>query len=75
MIAGAIEDDGGVRAGTDLTTNLGEMQAQRFAVGDRENKGCGGATLRTNGAEDIGPFIALIARSAWARSALGPDAG
>lgn len=75
MIAGAIEDDGGVRAGTDLTTNLGEMQAQRFAVGDRENKGCGDATLRTNGAEDIGPFIALIARSAWARSALGPDAG
>ena len=75
MIAGAIEDDGGMCTGTDLTTDLGEMQRQPFAVGGRENKGCGGATLRTNGAEDVGPFIALIARSARARSALGPDAG
>ena len=60
---------------TDLTTDLGEMQRQRFAVGERENKGCSGAALRTNGAEDVGPFIALITWGAWARSALGPDAG
>jgi len=75
VIAGAIEHDGGVCAGTDLTTDLGEMQRQCFAVGGRENKGCGGATVRTNSAEDVGPFIALIAPGARACSALGPDAG
>ena len=37
VIAGAVEDEGGVCAGTDLTTDLGEMQCQRFAVGSREN--------------------------------------
>ena len=75
MIAGAVEDEGGVCAGTDLTTDLGEMQCQRFVVGGRQNKGCGGAPLRTSGAEDVGPFIALIARRARARSPLSPDAG
>jgi len=75
VIAGAVEDDGGMCAGTDLTTDLGEMQRQRFAVGDRKNKGRGGPALRTSGAEDVGPFIALVARSARARSALCPNAG
>ena len=37
--AGSFEDEGGVCAGTDLTTDLGEMQCQRFAVGGRQNKG------------------------------------
>jgi hypothetical protein len=64
VIAGAVEDEGGVCAGAYLTTDLGEMQCQRFAVGGRQNKGRSGATLWTNGAEDVGPFIALIARRA-----------
>jgi hypothetical protein len=73
VIAGAIEEDGGVRAGTDLTADLGEVQGHGFGVGDREDQGRGSAALRTNGAEDVDPFIALVARGTRTRSALGPD--
>jgi len=51
------------------------MQRHGFAVGDRKDKGCGDAALRANGAKDVRPFVTLIARSAWAGPAPGPDAG
>ena len=35
----------------------------------------GGAAPRTDGTEDVGPFVASVARCARPRSAFGPDAG
>jgi hypothetical protein len=75
VIAGAVGDDGGVCVGTYLTADLGEMQGHGFGVGGWEDKGRGGTALRTNGTEDVGPFVALVARRARAHPALGPDAG
>jgi hypothetical protein len=75
VVAGAIEDDRGMCAGTNLPTDLGEMQRHGLAIGDGQDEGGAGATLRTNGAEDVGPLVALIVRRARAGSPLGPDAG
>ena len=51
------------------------MEGHSFGVGYRQDEGCRGAALRTDGTEDVGPFVALIARGARPRSALGPDPG
>ncbi len=75
VIARAIEDESGVCAGNDPPADLGKMQGHGFGVGGREDKGCGGAAPRTDGTEDVGPFVASVARCARPRSAFGPDAG
>src|SRR5580700_2874889 len=51
------------------------MEGHSFGIGYRQDEGCRSATLRTDGAEDVGPFVALITRGARSCSALGPDAG
>jgi len=75
VISRAIEDEGGVAARRDLPADLGQMQRHDFGVGGWDNEGRRGAALRTDGAEDVGPFVALVARCAGPRSTLGPDAG
>jgi hypothetical protein len=75
VIAGAIEDESGMRTGGDPTADLGEMQSHRFGIGGWEDEGRGSATLRTDGAEDVGRFVTLVAGCTRPRSPLGPNAG
>ena len=50
------------------------MQVHRLSIGAGQDKGGGFAALWADGADYIGPFIALVARRARTRSPLGPDA-
>ena len=75
VIAGAVEEEGGVGAGSDLAADLCEMQRQHLGVGGREDERGRGAALGAGRAEEVGPVVALIARRARPGSALGPDPG
>lgn len=75
MVAGAVEDENGVSARSDLATDFGKMQGHYLGVGGRRDDGRGRAAFRADGAEDVGPFVALIARRAGSGPTLGPDAG
>jgi hypothetical protein len=59
----------------DLPADLGQMQRHDLGVGGWDDEGRRGAALRTDGAEDVGPFVALIARRAGPCASFGPDAG
>lgn len=75
VIARAIEHEGGLAARRDLPADLGQMQRHDLGVGGWDDEGRRGAALRTDGAEDVGPFVALIARRAGPCASFGPDAG
>jgi len=75
VITGAIEDEGGVAARHDPPTDLRQMQGHDLGVGGWDDESRRGTALRTDGAEDVGPFVALIARRTRPCSSLGPDAG
>ena len=86
MPAGAVEDEHGVSAGCDLRTDFPQMLGHRFAVDRRRSsKGsaceargklrryddCGAdAALRTNGAEEIGGVVAIVAYGRRPRATL-----
>ena len=75
MPSGAIEDQHGMRLGGNLTADLLQMQVHRVAVGPRQHPGGADATIGTDGAENIGPSITLIARRRRPLAALTPDVG
>ena len=51
------------------------MGAHGLGVGMRHYERGGHPALGADGTKDVGPFVSGIARSAGARSTLGPDAG
>jgi hypothetical protein len=75
VIAGAIEDESGVAACRHFAADSSEMQRHGFGVRRRHDQACCDATLRTGGAEQVGPGVALVVRRAGPGSTLGPDAG
>ena len=75
MIACAIENEGGVTSVRDPAPDFSQMEGHDLGVGSRHDNGRCDATLRTDGTEDIGPFITLIAWCARSRSTLGPASG
>ena len=72
---GAVEDKRGMSARGDGAGDLLEMQAHRFGVGVGHHQGGAGGALGTDGAEDVGPIVAAVARRPRARADAGPDAG
>ena len=62
MPAGAIEQHNGMVARRDVATDLGEMQVHHLAVGYRQDEGDAGIARGTDGAEQIRPIVALVAR-------------
>ena len=48
------------------------MLLHGFGVCPRHDQGGTGAALRTDGAEEIGVFVALVLRLAWTAAGLGP---
>ena len=57
----------------DILADLIEMQLHRLSVGLGKDECCTGASLRADGTEQIGIFIALIGRQAWPGSLFRPD--
>ena len=58
--AGLIKDQNGVTPGLDLGTDFGEMGVHGVAVAIGHDHAGGGAGLRADGAEDVGPLGSLI---------------
>ena len=56
MITGAVEDKHGMGAGSDCEADLFEVRVHRFGVCTRQHQAGGASPLRTNSAEQIGPF-------------------
>ena len=75
VIAGAIEDESGVATCRHLAADRSEMQRHGLGVRRRHDQACCETTLRTSGAEQVGPVVALIVRRAGPRATFGPDAG
>jgi len=75
MPAGAVEHDHGVSAWGDLVADLLKVQVHGPGVG-LGNHPCGAdASGRTDGSEQIGPGIALVAWRPRPAAPFGPDAG
>ena len=72
MPAGLIEKHQGMSARRDLFCDLVEMLLHGFGVCPGHDQGRAGAALRTDGAEEIGVFVALVLRLAWTAAGLGP---
>ena len=75
VIAGAIEDESGVAAWRHLAADRSEMQRHGLGVRRRHDQTCCDAALRTGGAKQVGPIVALVVRRAGPCATLGPDAG
>ena len=52
-----------------------KVQLHRLGVGVRQHQGSAGGALGADGGEDIGPFIARVARAAWPRTDPRPNPG
>ena len=75
MPARPVEQHNGVTAWRDVTADLGEMQVHGLAVGHGQNESGTGIARGTDGAEQIGPVVALVARCARSAAAFGPNPG
>src|SRR6202034_1341859 len=58
------KDEDGVSTGCDALADFGQVQAHQLGVDGRQYKRCSDGPRRADGAEDIGPVMALIA---WCR--------
>ena len=74
MPAGLIDDEDGMSAGVDGSADLCEMGVHRVGVAPRQNEAYALGLGRTDCAEDVGRFGALIVRRTRPRSASRPAA-
>jgi hypothetical protein len=70
--AGLIDDENGMDAGIDGGADLGQMSIHRVGVAPRQDEPDGLAPCRTDSAEDVGPFGALVVRRTRPGSPLRP---
>jgi hypothetical protein len=75
MPAGAIQHDDRMRTRRDPAADLGQMQVHGFGIGLRQHQSRANTARRTNGAEDVRPVVALIARRGRPAALPGPDMG
>ena len=73
--AGAVEHEHGMGAGRDGAGDLGEVGVHRLGVGEGQDEARRRAARRADGAEDVGPLVAGVARRPRPRAALRPDPG
>jgi hypothetical protein len=72
MPSSLVEDQQRVGAGSDAAADRIEMCLHGLGVGLRHDEGDACIAARTDGAEHISVFVALILGLAWPRSLLGP---
>jgi len=75
MPSGLIEDHDGVGAGIDSGADLGQMRGHGRGVAPGHDQPGRLALLWADGAEDVGPFGALVVGRAGPGSAPGPTPG
>jgi len=75
MIAGAIHDQDGMSARHNGTADLIEVRRHRLGIGAGQDKSCGTGPVGTDRSEEIGPFVALVARRGRACAAPCPPSG
>jgi hypothetical protein len=73
VIAGAVEDECSMGVRIDLAADFGKKHGHGFGIGRRQDESSGGTPLRTDGPENIGPFVTPVAGCAWPCSPLRPD--
>jgi len=74
MPTGLIDDQDSMSAGIDGGGDFRQMSIHRLGIAPRQHQADAFSLFRTNRAEDIDPFGALIVRRAGACSAPGPTA-
>ena len=75
MPACAIDGDHSVCARRDVSADLGKVEVHGAGVDVGQHQRRADTTRWTDGAEEIGPRIAAVARCCWSRAALGPEPG
>jgi hypothetical protein len=73
--ARAIQGDDGMRAGGDLCADLRKVQVHRFGIDRRQHEGRADAPRGTDGPEQVGPVVPLIAWRAGTAALFCPDIG
>ena len=73
--AGAVEQEDGMGAGGDGRPISARCRSIASAVGLGQHQGGADAARRADGAEQVGPVVAAVARRARARAAAGPEPG
>ena len=63
-----------MRSRRDAATDLGKVHGHGFGVGGWQDERRRDAALRADGAKDVGPFVALVARRTRSGSSFGPNA-
>lgn len=71
--AGAVEDEDGVRTGSDLGADFGQVGVHRLGADPGQHEGGPGATMRAYRAEQIDGAAPLVARRARPAALVGPD--
>ena len=72
MPSGLIENENGVRAGSNFRCDLVEMKLHRFGVAKRQDEGGAGSEFGADCTEYIGRLRALVVDSAGARAFCRP---
>lgn len=75
MPSGTIQDDDGMSARCDLRADLRQVQVHCVGIDMRQDQRRANAPGRTDGAENVGPFVSLIARLARTAARFRPDVG
>lgn len=75
MPACAIEDENGMGSGCDAAGDFLQVGIHRHGIDDGEDQPRCGAARRADGAEQIDPLVAGIARGTGSGAASGPDTG
>jgi len=68
----AVHEQHRVRPGGDVAADLVEMELHGVGVGQRQSERRAFCVSRTDGAEEVGAFIALVGRLTRPRTAAGP---
>ena len=72
---GAVQGQHGERPLAHLPADFLQMQVHGMNIGTRQNKPSANTAIWTDGAEQIGRLVALIARGCGSAAAQSPDAG
>jgi len=73
--SGLIEDENGVSAGTNFSSDLVDVQLHGFAIAEGQHEGGTDAEFGADGAEQIGRLRALVVAGPRSRARPGPAIG
>jgi hypothetical protein len=75
VIACAIDDERSMCSWSDPAADFGQMHGHCTAIGGGQDERRRNAALRTDGAKNVSPLVALVAWRPRSRSPSGPNAG